>query len=64
MYLLGMSAGARVFEYINLEPEISMNVGGKKIPYHQMFGEIHFKDISFRYPTRDGHLVLQDFNLK
>lgn len=27
-------------------------------------GEVEFKDVRFEYPTRPGHPVLRDFNLK
>lgn len=26
--------------------------GGKKIPYHELFGNIEFTDVTFAYPTR------------
>ncbi|MBN3318008.1 ABCB8 protein, partial [Atractosteus spatula] len=58
----GMSAGARVFEYLTLEPTIPLN-GGARIPYHSLVGRIHFRDISFSYPTRPGHQVLKNFSL-
>lgn len=46
-----MSAGARVFEYINLNPTIPIS-GGKVIPYHSFFGNVEFRNVSFSYPTR------------
>ncbi|XP_015209696.1 mitochondrial potassium channel ATP-binding subunit [Lepisosteus oculatus] len=58
----GMSAGSRVFEYLTLEPTIPLN-GGARIPYHSLVGRIHFRDISFSYPTRPGHQVLKNFSL-
>ena len=59
---LGMSAGGRVLEYINLDPEIPIE-GGKKIPFHSLFGNISFHHVSFSYPTRKEHKVLSDFSL-
>nr|KAG5692158.1 hypothetical protein BaRGS_020706 [Batillaria attramentaria] len=47
----GASAGARVFEYINMEPAVQLS-GGKTIPYHALLGSIQFKDVTFSYPTR------------
>ncbi|XP_075070377.1 LOW QUALITY PROTEIN: mitochondrial potassium channel ATP-binding subunit [Mixophyes fleayi] len=56
----GLSAGGRVFEFMCLEPEIPLR-GGLKISL--LKGEIHFKDVSFSYPTRPGHEVLSGFDL-
>ncbi|XP_036374968.1 mitochondrial potassium channel ATP-binding subunit [Megalops cyprinoides] len=58
----GISAGARVFEYLTLEPTIPLT-GGGRIPYHSLIGRVDFMNISFSYPTRPGHQILQDFNL-
>ena len=61
-YVKGLSAGSRVFEYINIEPTIPIH-GGKKIAYHNLMGEIVFKHVSFTYPTRPDQKILQNFNL-
>ncbi|XP_043923540.1 mitochondrial potassium channel ATP-binding subunit [Protopterus annectens] len=58
----GLTAGARVFEFMLLEPQIPLT-GGIKIPYYSLIGEVHFQDITFSYPTRPGHVVLKNFNL-
>ncbi|XP_013162582.1 PREDICTED: ATP-binding cassette sub-family B member 8, mitochondrial-like [Papilio xuthus] len=59
----GLSAGGRVFEYINKEPQ--MDTSGKKvIKYHEFHGDIEFKDVAFAYPTRPEAVVLKNFNLK
>ncbi|XP_028988227.1 mitochondrial potassium channel ATP-binding subunit [Betta splendens] len=58
----GMSAGARVFEYLSLKPSIPLT-GGGRIPYHSLTGRVDFIDISFSYPTRPGQQVLTKFNL-
>ncbi|XP_053553174.1 mitochondrial potassium channel ATP-binding subunit, partial [Bombina bombina] len=56
----GLSAGGRVFEFMSQEPEIPLT-GGKKLS--ALKGEVHFRDISFSYPTRQGHQVLKSFDL-
>ncbi|XP_077300096.1 mitochondrial potassium channel ATP-binding subunit [Arctopsyche grandis] len=59
----GLSAGGRVFEYINRETNMPVK-GGKKIPYHEFIGDIEFTDVTFAYPTRPEATVLKNFNLK
>ncbi|CAH1785890.1 unnamed protein product, partial [Owenia fusiformis] len=59
----GLSAGARVFEYLNIQPEIHLN-GGTTIPHHTLIGNVEFKNVSFVYPTRKNQTVLKDFSLK
>ncbi|XP_038211164.1 mitochondrial potassium channel ATP-binding subunit [Zerene cesonia] len=59
----GVSAGGRVFEYINKEPKMDTS-GTKVIKYHEFHGDIEFKDVSFAYPTRPEAIVLNNFNLK
>uniref|UniRef100_A0AAQ5Y3R0 Mitochondrial potassium channel ATP-binding subunit n=1 Tax=Amphiprion ocellaris TaxID=80972 RepID=A0AAQ5Y3R0_AMPOC len=58
----GLSSGARVFEYLALQPTIPL-CGGGRIPYHSLTGRVDFMNISFSYPTRPGHQVLQKFSL-
>lgn len=58
----GLGAGARVFEFINLESSMPI-VGGKKIPYHSLVADVTFKNVTFAYPTRPQQLVLKNFNL-
>ncbi|NWW60307.1 ABCB8 protein, partial [Ifrita kowaldi] len=58
----GLSAGARVFELLRLEPPVSLQ-GGVSIPAHSLLGHICFHHVSFSYPTRPGYPVLQDFSL-
>jgi len=62
-YVKGMSAGCRVFEFINQEPQIPLH-GGIKIPYMSFKGDIEFRDVCFRYPTRPEADVLDHFNLR
>ncbi|XP_072184568.1 mitochondrial potassium channel ATP-binding subunit [Excalfactoria chinensis] len=58
----GLSAGARVFEFMTLEPQVPLR-GGDTIPSHSLLGHVAFRNVSFSYPTRPGHPVLQDFSL-
>ncbi|NWH88332.1 ABCB8 protein, partial [Aegithalos caudatus] len=58
----GLSAGARVFELLRLEPPVPLH-GGISIPAHSLRGHISFNHVSFSYPTRPGYPVLKDFNL-
>ncbi|XP_017591797.1 PREDICTED: ATP-binding cassette sub-family B member 8, mitochondrial, partial [Corvus brachyrhynchos] len=58
----GLSAGARVFELLRLEPPVPLQ-GGVSIPAHSLLGHICFHHVSFSYPTRPGYPVLQDFSL-
>uniref|UniRef100_A0A672H1V4 Mitochondrial potassium channel ATP-binding subunit n=1 Tax=Salarias fasciatus TaxID=181472 RepID=A0A672H1V4_SALFA len=44
----GISSGARVFEYLSLEPSIRL-AGGGRIPYHSLTGRVDFMNISFRW---------------
>ncbi|KAA0704475.1 ATP-binding cassette sub-family B member 8, mitochondrial [Triplophysa tibetana] len=58
----GMSAGARVFEYLTLEPSIPLT-GGGRIPHRSLTGRVDFMNIYFSYPTRPGNQVLKNFSL-
>ncbi|XP_030051440.1 mitochondrial potassium channel ATP-binding subunit [Microcaecilia unicolor] len=58
----GLSAGARVFEFIMLEPQVFLH-GGKKIPFHSLVGQVSFQNVTFSYPTRPGDEVLKNFSL-
>ncbi|TRZ12654.1 hypothetical protein HGM15179_014466 [Zosterops borbonicus] len=58
----GLSAGARVFELLRLEPLVPLQ-GGISIPAHSLRGHISFNHVSFSYPTRPGYRVLEDFSL-
>ncbi|XP_028630588.1 ATP-binding cassette sub-family B member 8, mitochondrial [Grammomys surdaster] len=59
----GLSAGARVFEYMALSPVIPLT-GGYSIPRKDLRGSITFQNVSFSYPCRPGFDVLKDFTLK
>ncbi|XP_033641040.1 mitochondrial potassium channel ATP-binding subunit-like [Asterias rubens] len=58
----GTSAGARVFEYLELEPTIPLK-GGKHIPFHSFYGNVRFNDVTFSYPTRPEQVVLSGLTL-
>ncbi|XP_036212048.1 mitochondrial potassium channel ATP-binding subunit [Myotis myotis] len=58
----GLSAGARVFEYMTLSPCIPLS-GGCCVPREQLRGSITFHNVSFSYPSRPGFPVLKDFTL-
>ena len=54
-----MVAGNRIFEVLDVEPEVSDRAGALELP--QIAGEIVFEDVGFRYI--DDEPVLQDINL-
>lgn len=59
----GMSAGARVFEFINANPKIPLS-GGEKLPLDTVKGEVSFSNVNFAYPTRKEQQILSAFSLK
>ncbi|OAD58088.1 ATP-binding cassette sub-family B member 8, mitochondrial [Eufriesea mexicana] len=61
-YVKGISAGARVFEYLEMPPS-PMMVSGEIIRDQSFAGNITFKDVKFSYPTRPDHVILKNFNL-
>lgn len=61
-YVRGISAGARVFEYLDMPPS-PMMVNGEIITDRSFAGNITFKNVKFSYPTRPDHIILSDFNL-
>ncbi|XP_072858746.2 mitochondrial potassium channel ATP-binding subunit isoform X1 [Pogona vitticeps] len=60
--LRGMSAGARVFEFMTLPSEVSV-CEKEQLACSMLSGRIEFQDVSFSYPTRPDYQVLRDFNL-
>ncbi|CAG2164665.1 unnamed protein product, partial [Oppiella nova] len=60
-FIRGTSAITRVFEYIDIKPTVVLNTG---VILNKVVGEIEFRNVGFSYPTRSGHKVLKDFNLK
>ncbi|XP_076656791.1 mitochondrial potassium channel ATP-binding subunit [Halictus rubicundus] len=61
-YVRGISAGARIFEYLDMPPS-PMMVTGEIIMDQSLAGNIVFKDVKFSYPTRPEHVILKNFNL-
>lgn len=59
----GTSAGARVFEFTDLQPLIPL-CGGLKLPIVHLKGEIELKGVTFAYPSRAEQLVLKNLDLK
>ncbi|ELU02451.1 hypothetical protein CAPTEDRAFT_155008 [Capitella teleta] len=57
----GISAGARVFEYLSLTPSMPLK-GGRVLPFHSMVGEVTFSDVCFTYPSRPNQQILTDLN--
>ena len=58
-----LGAADKVFELINRTPVITK--AGVHEPNKAVFrGNIEFRDITFRYPTRKNNVVLKNFNLK
>uniref|UniRef100_A0A8C5SEP4 Mitochondrial potassium channel ATP-binding subunit n=1 Tax=Laticauda laticaudata TaxID=8630 RepID=A0A8C5SEP4_LATLA len=60
--LRGMSAGARVFEFMNMTPEIPL-CERQMLTCSMLTGRLEFRDVTFSYPTRPGYKVLENFNL-
>lgn len=58
----GVSAGARVFEFIDLVPQIPLSAG-QRLPLSGLRGEINFRGVTFSYPNRSEQKVLTDLNL-
>ncbi|XP_076221790.1 mitochondrial potassium channel ATP-binding subunit isoform X2 [Nomia melanderi] len=61
-YIRGISAGARVFEYLDMPPS-PMMVTGEIITDQSLAGNIIFKNVKFSYPTRPEHVILNNFDL-
>lgn len=60
--LRGMSAGARVFEFMSLPPETPA-CEKEQLACSMLSGRLEFQGVAFRYPTRPDYQVLRDFNL-
>ncbi|KAF2899958.1 hypothetical protein ILUMI_06225 [Ignelater luminosus] len=59
----GVAAGARVFQYLDMQPTMNLK-GGQIIPSFYLKGNIEFRNVTFAYPARPQHTVLKNFNLK
>ena len=60
-YIRGVSAGIRVFEYMDIKPNITANHG---LRLNKVIGHIEFNNVCFSYPTRSEHKVLNHFDFK
>lgn len=60
----GMSAGSRVFEYIELQPQIPLkgDEDAVKMNLDDFVGNVVFDGVSFSYPTRPEQEVLRNFS--
>lgn len=47
----GLSAGGRVFEFLELQPRVALH-GGVALPVNSVKGAISFENVTFAYPTR------------
>ncbi|XP_011881722.1 PREDICTED: ATP-binding cassette sub-family B member 8, mitochondrial-like [Vollenhovia emeryi] len=61
-FVRGQSAGARVFQYLDMPPS-PMMTGGDAITDRSLAGSIVFHNVTFSYPTRRDHVILKNFNL-
>ncbi|KAM6450971.1 mitochondrial potassium channel ATP-binding subunit isoform 2-T2 [Liasis olivaceus] len=60
--LRGMSAGARVFEFMNPSADTPL-CEKEQLACSMLSGHIEFQDVTFSYPTRPGYKVLENFTL-
>ena len=58
----GWTGGSRVFEYISIKPTIPVE-GGIKLDERELVGNIEFRDVMFRYPTRRDQEILNGLNI-
>ena len=52
-----VSAGARVMEYMDRQPSLSLHEG-KKLDSSEIKGKVVFKDVTFSYPLRKDQVCL------
>ncbi|KAI8613874.1 P-loop containing nucleoside triphosphate hydrolase protein [Chytriomyces sp. MP71] len=57
-----LGSASRIFEYIELKPTITAKTNPKMPDNFE--GSIEFKNVSFTYPTRPNHIILENFNLE
>ena len=60
-YIKYINTGNRIFDYINLQPQLTCTTNLKLDP---LIGEIRFCKVNFAYPTRKEHKVFDNFNLR
>ncbi|CAI8023602.1 Mitochondrial potassium channel ATP-binding subunit [Geodia barretti] len=57
----GLSSGSRVFQYITVDRETSLQTGG--LALGAVGGTVYFKDVLFSYPSRPNQVVLDNLTL-
>lgn len=60
-YMKVLTSGERLFEYLDMKPTLPMT-GGLKLK--NVLGDIEFKDVYFKYPSRPDSKVLNGLNLQ
>ncbi|CAG0898383.1 unnamed protein product [Darwinula stevensoni] len=60
-FVRGVTAGARVFEFLDRVPQVPVE-GGLIIPNEELKGEVTYDDVRFAYPTRENQRVLKGFS--
>lgn len=61
-YIKGASAGARVFDYLEMNPS-PMMIYGEPVVNKSLSSSISFDNVNFSYPTRPDYSVLSNLNL-
>lgn len=61
-YIKGASAGARIFEFLEMKPSPMINQG-QSVVNKILTSNISFDNVKFSYPTRPDFTVLVNFNL-
>ena len=56
-YVRGVSAGIRIFEYSQIQPDVPLHQG-LTLAMDQLRGTVHFERVQFAYPTRPGQVTL------
>ncbi|TSK17946.1 Antigen peptide transporter 2 [Bagarius yarrelli] len=59
--LNSVGAAGKVFEYLDRKPEI---ITDGTLEPEELKGHISFQNVTFSYPTRPDHKVLEEFNLE
>jgi len=59
----GIGASQRVFEFVDRKPNVITASGNVQLPAN-IKGNIHFQNVSFRYPSRTDAVVFDGLNLE
>lgn len=57
-----LGASTRLFQLIDRQPKIPIT--GGVVLDRELSGDVTFRDVSFRYPSREDCWILKDFNLR